>query len=386
MYTVHSPIIRWDENLIYPLYIANGVTGIRDMGGDLDLLQHRRLRIERGELLGPHMTMAGPFLAGSKPDRQTIQVKTAEDGRAAVDTVKDRGADFVKILSNVPHDAYLAIASQSAKDKMRFVGHIPYSVSAREASAAGQHSIEHLGEILLACSSREDELRKQRLEALAKRDYATFNSLDMQTIATYDKDKAWNLFVQFANNNNWQVPTLVWTEANANLDNPDLRNDPRLKYVPASVRKQWDPAKILEHTTPQEFADAKTQAARLVELAGAMQRAGVPFLAGTDGPDPYVYPGFSLHDELGWLVKAGFTPLQALQSATYYPALFMTKLNQYGVVEPGHVADLVLLDGNPLDDIANTRRISGMVVNGAYYSRADLDKVLAAAAELAASE
>ena len=137
---VHSAFVSpaWDEKVIYPLYIANGVTVVRDMGGDPDVLDKRRTRIESGELLGPHMILAGPFLAGGKSDRQTIAVNTPEEARRAVDTVKDRGEDFVKILSNIPRDSYFAIADEAAKKKISFVGHVPYSVSVSEAVPRGR--------------------------------------------------------------------------------------------------------------------------------------------------------------------------------------------------------------------------------------------------------
>ena len=107
--------------------------------------------------------------------------------------------------------------------------------------------------------------------------------------------------------------------SNSRIDAADLESDPRLKYVPASVRGQWDPAKLREKTSPEELAALKVEADRDVELVKAMHNAGVRFMAGSDGPDPYVFPGFSLHDELEWLVKSGFTPLEALQSATFSP-------------------------------------------------------------------
>ena len=375
----------WDEKVIYPLYIANGVTGVRDMGGDPDVLERRRNRIDGGELLGPHLILAGPFLAGGKSDPQTIAVNTPEEARQAVDAVKKRGLDFVKILS-VPRDSYFAVADEAAKQKIPFVGHVPYSVSVREAATAGQKSIEHLTGVLLACSSQEDKLRAQGLAALAKRDYAAYEKLGSQIIGTYDQTKASALFLQLAQSNTWQVPTLVWTQANSRIDDPDLQSDPRLKYVPASVRGQWDPAKLREKTSPEELTGLKTEAARDLELVKAMHGAGVKFMAGSDGPDPYVFPGFSLHDELEWLVKGGFTPLQALQSATFNPALFLGKMDKYGVVEPERVADLVLLDANPLEDIRNTRRIFGVVASGKYYSRQDLDALLQQVAKLAAQQ
>ena len=141
-------------------------------------------------------------------------------------------------------------------------------------------------------------------------------------MATYDQAKAGGLFRLLAQSHTWQVPTLVWTQANSRIDDPDLESDPRLKYVPASCAAEWDPVKLREKTSPEEMAALKAEAARDLELVQAMHSAGVQFMAGSDGPDPYVFPGFSLHDELEWLVKSGFTPLQALQAATLNPASF----------------------------------------------------------------
>ena len=385
---VHSAFVSpaWDEKVIYPLYIANGVTGVRDMGGDPDVLQSRRSRIESGELLGPHLFLAGPFLTGGKSDQQTIAVNSPEEARRAVDTIKGRGEDFVKILSNIPRDSYFAIADEAAKQKISFVGHVPYSVSAREAVTAGQKSVEHLSGILLACSSREEDLRAQGLTALANRDYAAYEKLGSRVMATYDQTKARTLFMQIAQSATWQVPTLVWTQAGSRMDDQNLENDPRLKYVPTSVRGQWNPANLLKNTSPEDLADLKAEAARALELVKAMHGAGVQFMAGTDGPDPFVFPGFSLHDELEWLVKSGFTPLQALQAATFNPALFLGKLDKYGVAETGHAADLVLLDADPLQDIHNTRKIFGVVVSGKYYPREALDKMLEQVEKLAGQQ
>lgn len=385
---VHSAFVSpaWDEKVIYPLYIANGITGVRDMGGDPDVLESRRKRIESRELLGPHLILAGPFLAGGKSDRQTIAVNTPEEARQAVDAVKKRGLDFVKVLSNVPHDSYLAIADESAKEDILFVGHVPYSVSVGEAAAAGQRSIEHLTGVLLACSSREQDLRSQGLVALAKRDYAAYGQLGPQVLSTFDQTKAAALFLQLEQSSVWQVPTLVWIQTNSHFDDPDLDSDPRLKYVPASVRTQWDPTKLRAQSSAEETAALKTEAAFDLELVKMMHTAGVSFMAGSDGPDPYVFPGFSLHDELGWLVKSGFTPLQALQSATIDPAIFLRRFGQYGLVETGHAADLVLLNANPLDDIRNTRKIFAVVAGGKYYSRKDLDTMLQQVEKLAAQE
>jgi len=375
---VHSALTPvWDERAIYPLYIANGVTGIRDMGGDPELLKQRRSRIDCGEVLGPHMIMAGPFLAEGKGNSETIAVNTPEDARLAVDGLKQRSVDFVKILS-LSRESYFAVAEESAKQHMFFVGHVPTAVRVAEASAAGQHSIEHLTGVSLACSAKEDEIRSEMLDARAKKDYAAFIPLGQQVLDTYDPDKAQRLFALLKKNSTWQVPTLVWTQANSAVDDPEkLLSDRRLDFVPAKIRGMWDPRKILTQTSAEELKLAKAELARDIELVGTMHTAGIPFMAGSDGPDPFVFPGSSLHDELELLVKAGFTPAEALQAATLQPAMFMDQLDRYGVVESGHAADLVLLEANPLVDIAGTRKIAAVVLNGRYYSREELDKILA---------
>ncbi|MBS1853697.1 MAG: amidohydrolase family protein [Acidobacteria bacterium] len=383
---VHSAFAgaAWDENILYPLYLANGVTGIRDMGGDPRLLRQRREHIQQGTVLGPHLVMAGPFLSTGKGDAETIPVNTPEDARGAVDALKNEGVDFLKLL-NAPRESYFALAEESRKQKISFVGHVPFSVSAVEASDAGQRSIEHLSGILLACSSQEAELRGKRLEAAAQRDYAAYTSLGAQMLRSYDTAKAARVFATFVKNDTWQTPTFIWTQTNANLEDPHLADDPRLNYVPASVREQWKKAAAREKSSATSQLE-KAEAARDVQLIHDLHEARVPILAGTDGPDPYVYPGFSLHDELEWLVKSGFTPLEALQAATLQPAKFLGKQEEYGAIEVGRAADLVLLDANPLEDIRNTRRIFAVVDGGKYYSRADLDKILAQVGELAKSQ
>lgn len=383
VHTAGGPAPAWDENIIYPLYIANGVTGVRDMGGDPVLLEQRRRRIERGELLGPHIVSAGPFLDGGKSDSQIIAVNTPAEGREAVRKLKKLGADFVKVLSGVSRESYMAIADESARLKMRFVGHVPESVSAAEASSVGQRSIEHLSGILLACSSQEEELRRRRLQAIANDDSAAFSELKRQTLATYNPDKARSLFTELTDNNTYQVPTLVWWHTSANLEHRDLADESRLKYLPASTRADWDREAFQQQTIPAELADRKELSNRHIELVRSMHRAGVPFMAGTDAPDTYVFPGFSLHDELELLVKAGFTNAEALSAATFYPALFMARVDQYGVLETGRVADMVLLDANPLEDIRNTRKISAVVLRGKYYAPPQLDKILAQVEEVA---
>ena len=356
-----SPV--WDEKIIYPLYIANGITGVRDMGGDFELLKQRRARIEKGELLGPHLYIGGPFLIDAESDAQTISVKTPQEARAAVDKLKNEGADFIKILSRLSRDSYFAIAEESKKDHIHFVGHVPSTISALEASEAGQYSIEHLTGISLACSSQETDLQGKIKLATAKRDWFAYRGLFMSRLPgpTTSKKPA-KLFSAFVEHNTWQVPTLIWTKTQSALDDTKWDTDSRLKYAPESVRKEWDRQTLLKQTPPDILTNYKNEATRGSQLVKAMLKAKVRFMAGSDGPDPYVFPGFSLHDELELLVQSGFTPAQALEAATSNPAIFMEKTDKYGTIEKGHAADLVLLEANPLEDIRNTRKIAAVVL------------------------
>lgn len=384
---VHSAFADkpWDEKVIFPLYIANGITGIRDMGGDPNILEQRRKRIDAGELTGPHMMIAGPFLNSGKSDTQTMGVNTPDEARQAVDSLKARGMDFIKVLSISP-GVYWPLAEQAKRQHIHFVGHVPNGVSAAEASMMGQKTIEHLSGVLLATSSKESELRQRILDAAARKDSTGYMHVMAEALDTYSQPKAWDLFSEFVDHCTWQVPTLVWDVADANVDNPAIADDPRMKYVPKSVAQDWDPAKLTQATGAEQLALSKKLTAHYMQLVDLMRRAGVMIMAGTDSPDPYVFPGFSLHDELQLLVKSGLSPTQALQAATFYPALFMTKLNRYGVVETGHVADLVVLDDDPLKDIGNTRKISAVVLGGKYFGRADLDKMLHTVEEIAGTE
>jgi Amidohydrolase family len=380
-----STAAAWDEHIIYPLYVANGVTGVRDMGGDPDLLDQRSQRVEDGTLPGPHILVAGPILSGGKSNTQAVALNNPTEAREAVAKLKEHGMNLLTMRSDISRDSYYALADEAARLKIQFAGPVPDSITVAEASAAGQRSIERLSGILLACSSKEDALRQQGSQAPANQDVRPHAIVTTLAMATYDPEKAWNLFVQLANNNTWQVPALVWSQTMASMDNTNLTVDPGLKYVPISVRREWELKKRVR-ALPEVLELAKKESARELEMVNSMRRAGIQFMAGSDGPEPYVLPGFSLHTELEWLVKSGFSPTQALQSATFNPALFLAKLDKFGVLETGHAADLVLLEANPLEDIRNTRKIAAVVKAGKYYSRQELDKMLARVAEAARSK
>lgn len=375
--------VHWHLKEYLPLFIANGVTGARIMWG-MPVHQQWRKEIEDGSVLGPRLVIASPIVDGPNPVWPgSVSVSNDREARQAVTKARQDGADFIKVYSRLTREAFFAIADETKKQGISFAGHIPQSVTVAEASDAGQKSIEHLTGVLTACSSREEELRKET-EAAISRDQGRFNSADFRQLTrsmleTFNAEKAASLFARFKRNQTWQCPTLTVLRSTAFLDDPNFRNDSRLKYMPSSTRTQWDPTKDFrfKNRTAEDFELARLVFKKQFEVVGPMRRAGVEFLAGTDVLNPYCFPGFSLHDELALLVNAGLTPMEALQAATLNPARFFGKERELGTVEKGKIADLVLLDANPLEDIRNTQKINAVMVRGKLIPKSELQRMLA---------
>lgn len=363
------------------LFIANGITGVRDLGGEqLGQLGQIRQSIAEGKVLGPRIVAAGPIVDGPKPVWPfSIAVSNAEEGRRAVRTLKEKGADFVKVYSLLPREAYFAIADEAKKQKIPFAGHIPNAITAAEASDAGQSTIEHIF-VYLDVSSDEKELRRERLAAEAK-GQSEINKVRAaqatRVLDTFSEEKVKLLGERFARNGTWFVPTLTVHRGFAFLDDPSFIEDSRLRYMPEAIKGYW---KTQRERTPDEvIRRSRLYYAKDLQIVGLMHRAGAKLLAGSDMMNPHIYPGFSLHDELTLLVEAGLTPFEALQTATVNPAKFFGRENEFGAVERGKLADLVLLEANPLENISHTRRINAVVVNGKYLPKESLQKLLAEA-------
>jgi imidazolonepropionase-like amidohydrolase len=296
-------------------------------------------------------------------------------------------ADFIKVYSLIPRPAYFALADEAKKRGITFAGHVPFSVSAAEASDAGQKSIEHLEGVLLACSAIEPELRKNIAEAIKDAKdtdqmraalVRVLTETEIRALDSYSEEKAAALFARFAKNGTWQAPTLVVARVGALLDDPNFTNDPRLKYVRPGLRDAWknkDDFRV-QNRTAEIIKYGRVQFEKKLEIVKAMHRAGVKILAASDALVMYVFPGFSLHDELELFVKAGLSPMEALQTATRNPAAYLGLSDTLGTVEPGKKADLVLLEANPLENISNTKRITAVIVGGRLIPKASLEKML----------
>jgi len=382
---VHSVFGDWfpgGRDVILPLYIANGVTGVRDMGGELQVLQGWRDSITAGTLIGPRMVISGPMLDGYLADGKSmrfpssIAVVTPDDAVHAVRTLASQHVDFIKVQSEVPRDAYLAAAAEAHRLGLPIVGHVPTRVRVDEAITAGQASIEHLMGLFEGCGTHEDQFvaGKGNMELL---------------LDSYDKSRCDALIARVAKAHVAQCPTLYWQKGENLLDLIDQDHQPLARYVPMSWRtgawRQFTDA-IMGDIRKDPLERRQEYWHRNLTMTGALYHAGVLLLAGTDAaPGVFVVPGFSLHQELAEFVEAGLTPMDALRTATSNAAQFL-KRGDIGRVGSGARADLVVLTANPLDDIHNTTTITTVIANGRVFDHAGLSDLLSGVERAAQSK
>ena len=387
--------VHWYDERYLGLFIANGVTTVRQMWG-FPLHFVWQGRIQNGGLLAPRMHVASAIVDGPNPvwPNSTVVADPA-DAAKVVGAIKTGGYDFVKVYSRLSKDAFLAIAKAARENEIPFAGHVPPSINAGEASDAGQKSIEHMTGILLASSSDEARLRERSIalfkggeatQGITVETRAAMRDLSESLLSTYDAAKASALFAKFVKNGTWMSPTLVVLRSMSSLDDATFTSDPRVKYMPKNIRDGWNPASDPRNATKTaaDYAIERRVYKKNLEVLGAMHKAGVRIIAGTDALNPFAFPGFSLHDELGLLVDAGLSRADALWTATINPAIYMGTEKTSGTIETGTNADLVLLDANPLDDIANTKRIAAVVARGRFLDRAALDAIFANAEKISA--
>jgi imidazolonepropionase-like amidohydrolase len=328
------------------LFLAKGVVGTRDMGGDADFILPLRESVRSGAVLGPEIVAAGPILDDAPagfPFRR--RVRNAQEATLAVDDLKGLGVDFIKVHDHTPRDAFFAIAEEAPRVGLPFAGHVPMAVKVEEAADAGIRSIEHL--------SNFDVFG----ECLVNDEYTTAGCR--------------RLFEKLAAKGVWQTPTMAFFQSIPDmfegrpLEHFDYASDSLLKLTRDNVELSHVPKATLE----------KMRLAAHVSLQAIhdLHSMGNQFLAGCDG----LVPGFCLHDELEWFTRAGFSPLEALQTATVNPARFLGRADSQGAVQVGKRADLVLLDADPLLDIRNVSQIAAVVVRGKLLTKPAIDGIVA---------
>ena len=381
---VHAAFPGVDSQFL-PLLVANGVTGVREMFSRLDWVDSSRARVRRGDFPGPRIVASGHILDGQPPIWPgSVGVRTGDEARRAVDSLISGGADFIKVYSRLSPEAFFAAAREARAKRVAFAGHVPTLVRVQDASDSGQRSIEHLTGLFTACSARGEQLLADLAAAVSSP--KGWDSAGMLSRASADDqlqgfsaERCRAVAARLVKNQTWMVPTIAVLHSTAYLDDSTLAQDPRLKYIPGPFKQGWDPKTDFRFRmlTPKDWATRKLVYAKQLEIVTLLHREGVRFLAGTDLANPYIYPGFSLHDELASLVAAGFTPAEALRAATLDPARYLGATDSLGTIEPGKRADLVLLDANPLQDIRNTTKILAVVAAGRLYDREAIQRILA---------
>ena len=351
---------KWSHVDLDPLLIANGITGVREMWGNMPAFVDIPKRSQQEGLLSPDVYLSGDLIDGNPPSfpMGCLVVTTPNEAVAAVKNQIDKKVDFIKVYSALSEECFMAIAKEAKKRNITFAGHIPNTVSIYKAIEAGMASSEHLYGFLNACSSVDTSN-----EAL---------------ISTFSEKRFDSICSVLAKSSMWLCPTLTVNRAMSYLNDSIFINDKRIACLPGYVIEIWN-QKMNPYTKSQidNFANS-TRVRYLFELSliGKMNEKGVKFIAGTDFPNPYVFPGFSLHDELSLMVKGGMPTLDALKSATINPAIFMNKKADLGSIEVGKLASLVLLNKNPLENIENTKTIETVIIQGKVYNRKALDLML----------
>ncbi len=366
----------WSADVLFPELLKNGITSVRDMGGDVKALARWRDEIAGNARTGPHLYFSGPMLTASESNSNDSRtVRTAEDGREAVAELKAEGVDFIKVL-HVPRSAYFAVAGAAKEAHLDFVGHLPFGVSVAEAAATGQKSIEHINWSALAidCSAQPAVIREELIRALQSGEKGGYSRVLDKAAASFDETSCAFVAQAMVQHGTWSVPTLVSEEIGADLTTGQ-RDEKYLALLPEKVRREMSSEKVVQENPPERVEWLQRQRKNNLRIAALLHQQGVRMLAGSDSLDVMVFPGPSLHRELQLLVEIGLTPAEALRSATCDSAQFLHR-DDVGMVEAGKLADLVLLNANPLADIRNTQEIRIVFVEGRIVSREEQAVVL----------
>lgn len=368
---------------IFPLLLANGITGIRSMFDPIDSIKSWKQQIRIGRLAGPEIYSSGPIVDGPHPMWPgSVALSAPDQARRAVDSLVDLGIDFVKVYSFMNRETYFAIAEACRSNGIPFAGHIPACITIWEAAAAGQRSSEHGYGIMAASSAQENHLNQVRQGTLIDSALTSYPAQRAFLLHTFSQTKADSVFKALAMTHLALCPTLVVNRMIGNIRDSAFRAQVPTRYVNPFMVMGWQPENDFRLRTADDayFATERALAQILIGLMGLVEQSGVTVLAGTDYPNPFIVPGFSLHDELQLMVSGGMSPQAALMAATISPVKFLGIDDQVGEVEVGKIANLLLLSENPLEDIRATTSMQALILRGKLHQIEDLQKEIEALA------
>jgi imidazolonepropionase-like amidohydrolase len=356
----------WDAD-DFTLLLANGVTTVRNMFGSPMHVEWRK-KIAAGELLGPTIVTAGPIIDGDPPiwPGSTVLTDPAK-AEGVVLEQKEAGYDFLKVYAKLPLDAYDALVAAAKKHGVRVMGHVPSAVGLAHAIDSGQESVEHLDGWASAAQA-DDSPFAGKVSFL--NEGSAWPHVDAKKVEELAKSAAAAGV--------WDCPTLVVFQKWAIGDEVEKSfARPEMRYVSPPMRWFWKPENNYLQKMPPGFVEAtRTSDADRKRTLGILHKAGARVLLGTDLGNPFVVAGFSLHEELRNLVEAGLSPYEALRAGTSGAAEFLREGAEWGTVSEGRRADLILLEKNPLEDVANAKSALGVMVRGRWLAKAELEKKL----------
>lgn len=392
---VHLVFTEGLESSMFRLFLAHGVTSIRDTGGQLKLVLPEREKARKDPQNAPRVMVAGPLLDGkptvydgSTPNNPHLGLGagTVAEAEKNADEMIAAKVDLLKAYEMLTPEAFKAILAKGKAAGLPISGHVPLSMDVVEASDAGMSSMEHMRNLEFACASDWEDLLTTRQKMLFDGQEEVGSTLRRNihkaqrthAVANQDAVRRTEVLKHLADNGTWQIPTFSIMTAFSErfVTRRDWQRS--FTYLPSEIRDTWTKNSIaFARDTPEDPA-SKEYAKWMFDMVGYMQEAGVEIMAGTDCPIFFLTPGYSLHEELALLVKAGMTPLQAIGAATTKPAAYFKLDKELGLIQEGFFADLVVLDANPLEDIRNTIKINAVIRDGKLHDRAALDVLLTA--------
>lgn len=388
LWDAHVHLLDGGEDLppewMFPLFIANGITYVRDTSGDLDLLMALREKATQLKGMAPRVFITGPHIDGLQYSwDHSFRLVSAEQAALAVDSLIRAGVDQIKVYELPSPDVFFGALSMANSKGFKVSAHVPLTMDVIEASEAGLGSMEHMRNLELSCSWDWDSLLKARQQIIAEGSGKTGNELRseiyqaqrLHAIQTQDEERREKVLKTLAENDTWQVPTLTLTAAAEHRMYTTESRRESFRYLPEPTRSEWK-ENVLRRAGQSPTEEGLALADWAYDMITRLVEAGIGIMAGTDMPLAQLTPGYSLHEELILLERAGMTPMQILEAATLRPAEFLGLEKKQGSIEKGMMADLVILDANPLEDIANTQKINSVMRDGHFHTREDLDDIL----------
>lgn len=389
---VHFAFIEELAPAMFDLFLGYGITSVRDTGGRIEFVKAWKDKAESDPKKAPRVMIAGPLIDGtpnvydgSSPSFPPLSVHVADVNAtiAVVEELDSIGVDLLKAYEMLTPEKFKAITRLAKEKGLKVTGHIPLSMDVISASNAGLNSIEHFRNLEMSMVANWEELLAERREVLKNKEQKSGGALrsSLHKLQRYDAIKKtdsvtfYKVLDALKKNDTWQIPTLALSRLFAYRVFTSAEYQKDFNALPVEIKKQWETAITALEKTPmdegsQRFSDWA------MSIVDKMHSMGIHFMAGTDAPIGFQVPGISLHEELVLYVEAGMTPLEALETATLLPAVYFDLQDELGLIEENMIADLLVLDANPLDAIENTKKINAVIKDGHLMDRTHLNGLL----------